>query len=264
MTRQGTLAEKSSLVLRSPALIDVLPIPMACGGLCQKLYNCLTGHSEDQTNNSANESFKVGSANDSVPSTAPYPAEIPPRLNPAGPFEQKATQSSKYQSGVSVRDVYRLGGVLGSGGFATVRQATRRRTSEVYACKIMGLPGIGEYVPDTENSREDIFKEIEILCGLDHKNIVGLLEFYFDHQSVYLVSELLKGGELLDAVLDNTEGYSEDVARSCFRQLMEGISYLHSQNVAHRDLKLENLLLVNKGKRAHSRWVFGSIVFLLR
>jgi len=150
--------------------------------------------------------------------------------------------------------VYRLGTVIGSGGFATVRQAISRKTGVVYACKIMTLPPPGAVVADTENSREDIFKEIEILSRLNHKNIVGLLEFYFDDQSVYLISELLKGGELLDAVLDNSEGYSEDIARSCFRQLMEGIKYLHSEGVAHRDLKLENLLLVTKGDLCY---VFG-------
>lgn len=203
----------------------------------------LTGSRRDM--GSAKESFNVGFP-DGSPTTPGSPG-APPSV-PVGPFENKAKQSPKFKSTFGMRDIYRLGAVLGSGGFATVRQATNRKSGEIYACKIMALPPLGVKVPDTENSREDIFKEIEILSRLDHQNIVGLLEFYVDDHSVYLISELLKGGELLDAVLDNSEGYSEDIARSCFQQLMRGIQYLHSEGVAHRDLKLENLLLVKKGE----------------
>jgi len=215
---------------------------MVCG-LCQRLYTRFVG---SRSNLSANESFNVGFPGEGSTGTPAAASTNAARSQP-GPFENKAKQSPKFKSKLSVRDVYRLGGVLGSGGFATVRQATYKKTGEIFACKIMALPPLGVVVPDTENSREDIFKEIEILSRLDHKNIVGLLEFYFDDHSVYLVSELLKGGELLDAVLEQTEGYSEDIARQCFQQLMQGIEYLHSQGVAHRDLKLENLLLVTKG-----------------
>lgn len=51
------------------------------------------------------------------------------------------------------------------------------------------------------------------------------------------------GGELLDAVLEGGT-YSEETARACFKQLMEGVQYMHRAHVAHRDLKLENLVLV--------------------
>ncbi|KIY91268.1 calcium/calmodulin-dependent protein kinase I [Monoraphidium neglectum] len=59
---------------------------------------------------------------------------------------------------------------------------------------------------------------------------------------VYLICELVTGGELLEAVIRRGY-YSEAEARLCFQQLLRGIDYLHSRNVVHRDLKLENLLL---------------------
>ena len=62
---------------------------------------------------------------------------------------------------------------------------------------------------------------------------------------VYLITELLTGGELLDAVLEKGH-YSEADARLCFHKLLEGLSYLHTKKIAHRDLKLENLLLDRK------------------
>ncbi|GMH34700.1 hypothetical protein BSKO_02561 [Bryopsis sp. KO-2023] len=162
-----------------------------------------------------------------------------------GPFEMKAKSHIMHCGEKQVSDVYRLGGTLGSGGFAVVRMATHKETLTQCACKVMSLPALGAQVTDAENSREDIFREIEILCGLEHKNIVTLQEFFTDATHVYLIFELLGGGELLDAVLERGQ-YSEADARLCFAQLLEGIAYLHSKGVAHRDLKLENLLLVNR------------------
>jgi serine/threonine protein kinase len=62
--------------------------------------------------------------------------------------------------------------------------------------------------------------------------------------------EMLEGGELLDAVLEKGH-YSEADARSCFLQIMRAIQYLHSRGIVHRDLKLENLLLVRKKDIGH-------------
>jgi serine/threonine protein kinase len=65
------------------------------------------------------------------------------------------------------------------------------------------------------------------------------------------------GGELLQAVAEKGS-YSEADARGCFVQLLSGIAYLHEQGVAHRDIKLENLLLDKKGDISHIRIVdFG-------
>eukprot|EP00210_Caulerpa_lentillifera_P006174 g5899.t1 len=217
-----------------------------CAVLSKIFLSRSSSQKADSKYDSKHDSFNV--RNSSTESGTPQqPITTSSRDKPVGPFEAKAKKSPKYRATSGIREVYRLGPVLGSGGFATVKQITDRRTGQLYACKIMGLPAIGVPVPDSQNSREDIFKEIEILSRLDHENIVGLLEFYYDDRNVYLVSELLKGGELLDAVLDQQEGYSEDIARSCFQQLMLGIHYLHSEGVAHRDLKLENLLLVKRG-----------------
>jgi hypothetical protein len=63
---------------------------------------------------------------------------------------------------------------------------------------------------------------------------------------VYIVTELLKGGELLEALLERG-AYSERDARTIFRPILEGIAYLHAKRITHRDLKLENLLLADKG-----------------
>jgi serine/threonine protein kinase len=71
---------------------------------------------------------------------------------------------------------------------------------------------------------------------------------------VYIIMELLAGGELLTALLDKGKGadgteahYSEADARVIFRQLLGGVKYMHDTGIVHRDLKLENLLLSKPG-----------------
>lgn len=130
-------------------------------------------------------------------------------------------------------------------GFSVVKLAVTRETGEEYACKVMSLPPPG-CSNAAEVTREDIFKEINILISLDHPNIIYLKEYYEEGNKAYLIMEYLRGGELLDAVLDIGH-YSEREARTIFRQIVSGVGYLHKRGIAHRDLKLENLLLAEKG-----------------
>lgn len=148
----------------------------------------------------------------------------------------------KLRKDLKIRDIYKLGRTLGTGGFAVVKLGTDKTTGEEFAIKIMALPEIGRQTGDNENTREDIFKEIDILVGMEHENVIYMKEYFEENNKVYLVTELLLGGELLDAVLERGS-YSESDARLCFAQLLSGIDYLHSRGVVHRDLKLENLLL---------------------
>jgi CRP-like cAMP-binding protein len=93
---------------------------------------------------------------------------------------------------------------------------------------------------------EDIANEIEILKALDHPAVLHLHAHYVsDHgDKVYLVTDLLEGGELLDALLDRGN-YTEADAGAIMRPVLEGLAYLHGRGVTHRDLKLENLLLAD-------------------
>ncbi|KDD72402.1 protein kinase [Helicosporidium sp. ATCC 50920] len=109
----------------------------------------------------------------------------------------------------------------------------------------MALPPPGGHTGN-DVTREDIFKEINILLELNHPNIIYLREYFEEANRAYLITEHLAGGELLDAVLAAGH-YSEADARQAFRQLLQGVQYLHSKGYTHRDLKLENLLLSRPG-----------------
>lgn len=119
-----------------------------------------------------------------------------------------------------------------------VKMVTDRETGDEWACKIMTLPTDGHTAGDGESTRDDIFKEIDIIMSLRHSNIIFMKEYFEETGRVYVIMEYLGGGELLDALLkkekknDGTEAhYSEDDARIIFRQLIEGVKYMHDKCV---------------------------------
>lgn len=81
--------------------------------------------------------------------------------------------------------------------------------------------------------------------NLQHKHIVNLEDVFADGTNIYLVMELLSGGDLFDRVIQKSK-YQEHDALELMHQLLDAISYLHSKGIAHRDLKLENIMLVNQ------------------
>lgn len=91
-----------------------------------------------------------------------------------------------------------------------------------------------------------IKKEISIMKIVRHKYVVGMKEVLASKTKIFIVLELVTGGELFDKIV--SEGrFSEEMARFYFKQLVEGVSYCHGLGVCHRDLKPENLLLDEQG-----------------
>ena len=88
-----------------------------------------------------------------------------------------------------------------------------------------------------------ILDEIEILKSLNHPDIVKIIEFYVTKDAYYIVNEYCGGGELFDKVKTDL---SETQISVIFKQILSGLSYLHSKNIVHRDLKLENILISDK------------------
>ena len=84
--------------------------------------------------------------------------------------------------------------------------------------------------------------EIELLKRLDHPNIMKLFEVFEDDHRFYIVTELCTGGELFDEVTVKRQLEEKD-ASQIIAQIISAVSYCHKQNVVHRDLKLENIML---------------------
>jgi serine/threonine protein kinase len=92
----------------------------------------------------------------------------------------------------------------------------------------------------------NVRREIAIMKALKHKNIVSLQEVLSSTSKLYIVMDLVRGGELFEMIERKGE-LDEDLARKYFQQLVDGIDYCHRRGVYHRDLKPENLLVDEKG-----------------
>ena len=88
-------------------------------------------------------------------------------------------------------------------------------------------------------------QEIAVLMGVKHPNLLCLKDTFDERKAVYLVLELAAEGELFNLIVMKQK-LTEDETRKVFRQLFEGMKYLHERNIVHRDLKPENILLTDK------------------
>lgn len=132
---------------------------------------------------------------------------------------------------------YKLKRKIGCGASGAVWLAQEADTRDRRAIKIIKKG-------DCSNlSRVDV--EIKAMLMLSHLDVVQLYEVLETNQEVHFIMELCGGGSLSDHV--NIEPLSENTTRFYFKQLVEAVSYCHSQGVCHRDLKLENLLLDDDG-----------------
>merc|ERR1712166_1224204 len=136
----------------------------------------------------------------------------------------------------TLRDIYKIGHVLGEGAFGEVRLCTHRETKEKRAVKVLKK----ENMDKTEQMQ--MLNEINTLRSLDHPNIVKIYEYFEDDKRFYIVTEHIQGGELFDEII-NRGKFDERNAAILMKQLLSCIGYCHSHGIVHRDLKPENVLL---------------------
>lgn len=136
---------------------------------------------------------------------------------------------------VDVRTKYRLKEVLGTGAFSEVVLAEEASNpGNFVAIKCINKRGI-------KGKEDSLENEINVLRRLKHPNIVELLDVFEDRSHVYLVMELVTGGELFDRIVEKGS-YTEMDASFLIKQILEAVNFMHSKGVVHRDLKPENLL----------------------
>jgi len=132
---------------------------------------------------------------------------------------------------------YEIGRTLGEGPFGKVKFAVNTETNERVAIKILDKEKIQK-----QNMGEQIKKEIAVMKMVKQRHVVNLLEVLASRTKIFIVLELVTGGELFDKIVTASR-FDEPTARKYFRQLISGVEYCHRQGVCHRDLKPENLLL---------------------
>ena len=148
---------------------------------------------------------------------------------------------------------YELGRTLGEGTFGKVKYAVNVESGEAVAIKVLDKEKIQK-----QNMGNQIKKEISIMKMVKHKYIVGMIEVLASKTKIFIVLDLVTGGELFDKIVSMGK-LPEDQALFYFMQLVEGVSYCHRSGVCHRDLKPENLLLDERGNLKISDFGLSSL-----
>ena len=133
---------------------------------------------------------------------------------------------------------YRLGEEIGSGAFGKVILGLHLITGEKVAIKILDKLILSQTPEDYELVRQ----ELNILKIVKHKYIVQLYEILETPQHIFIIMEYCEGQDIMDYILTRSR-LSEDESLKYFQQLINALYYLHSQNITHRDVKIDNLLL---------------------
>jgi len=127
--------------------------------------------------------------------------------------------------------------VLGQGYFAVVKVATEKSTKNKVAVKFVNKKMV--------EKAENLKTETSLLQRVNHPNVVKLLDICDTKDTLFIVMELMEGGELYEEIVKR-KSFTEKDASYIMMQLFSALDYLHKNDIVHRDLKLENLLLTKK------------------
>ncbi|KAK5611666.1 Serine/threonine-protein kinase dclk2 [Crenichthys baileyi] len=142
---------------------------------------------------------------------------------------------NQYPPASSILEKYSVGKVIGDGNFAVVKECVERSTGKEFALKIIDKAKCSGKEHLIEN-------EVAVLRRVKHPNIIMLIEEVDTPSELCLVMELVKGGDLFDAITSLAK-YTEKDASTMVYNLTAALLYLHSMNIVHRDIKPENLLV---------------------
>ena len=143
---------------------------------------------------------------------------------------------TKTDSG-TIEDNYKIISKLGKGSFGSVFKVQNIKTNEIRALKVIKKTSI-IYQDDDHK----FLKEIEILIKLEHPNIIKIYEYYTDDINFYLITDYISNGELYNYVY-KAKSFNERQTQYIMKQVLCAVNYLHLNNIAHRDIKLENILV---------------------
>ncbi|XP_064610669.1 testis-specific serine/threonine-protein kinase 4-like [Liolophura sinensis] len=148
-----------------------------------------------------------------------------------------------------------VGKTLGHGSYASVKSSYDAKKKEEVAIKIVSRRRAPQ-----DYLEKFLPREIEVLKILRHPSLIKFYQVIETTNRIYIVMEVANNGDLLDAIRNNTY-IQEAQSRLWFTQIHEGIVYIHSKGVAHRDIKCENILLDKQNNIKITDFGFAKRIF---
>jgi MAP/microtubule affinity-regulating kinase len=133
---------------------------------------------------------------------------------------------------------YKYGRLIGQGAFGKVNLGLNILTGRIVAIKSFNKQTLNK---NNENKKKILY-EIDLMKKLNHSNITKILENFETEKYILIIMEYINGGNLFSFVKKRRK-LSEKTAKFLFKQIIQGIKYIHSKNIVHRDIKLENILI---------------------
>jgi len=126
---------------------------------------------------------------------------------------------------------------IGSGSFSVVVLVQNRQTQFFYACKI-----VSRELLNKEKIFDRFEQELRVLQTFEHPNIVKIEDIIYEEELIFVIMEYCERGELFSHIIEYGCLTEIQIIR-LFKQIVDGVAYIHGKDVAHRDLKPENILL---------------------
>ncbi|XP_016124607.1 myosin light chain kinase, smooth muscle isoform X2 [Sinocyclocheilus grahami] len=183
--------------------------------------------------------FRVRACN-AVGVSEPSQESQPIRMDNPEPCDEKPVEyvAVTINTEDKLTDHYNVHEKLGVGKFGQVFRMTHKETGRVCAGKF--------YKGRRTKEREAARKEIELMNFLHHPKLVQCLAAYDNKAEMVMVMEYVAGGELFERIVDDSFEHTEVSSVGYMRQILEGIQYMHQQNIVHLDLKPENIVCVDR------------------
>lgn len=138
----------------------------------------------------------------------------------------------------NITDFYTIGETIGTGSFGTVCSAVDKLTNVRRAVKIV-------HRTSNQKEREFVHREMSVLLTISHPNIVRTYDIFDERHRILVVMAFISGGDLFEHIVQIGQLDALTIKNAMW-QVMQGVEYLHSQNIVHRDIKLENVLVARK------------------